>query len=93
MDLKKAGCKKQGHCYSKREEAAWPLLFFGPDLFQGRKPTHVFKTRIVGADWLGQVLQRASILILFFVLIFTEGGGIDYVVSVWQHFLHLQKQA
>ena len=27
MDLKKAGCKKQGHCYSKREEAAWPLLF------------------------------------------------------------------
>ena len=22
MDLKKAGCKKQGHCYSKREEAA-----------------------------------------------------------------------
>ena len=67
MDLKKAGGKKQGHCYSKREEAAWPLLFydnndpvfctlffsvpyFGPDLFQGRKPTHVFKTRIVGAD-------------------------------------------
>ena len=27
MDLKKAGSKKQGHCYSKREEAAWPLLF------------------------------------------------------------------
>ena len=27
MDLKEAGCKKQGHCYSKREEAAWPLLF------------------------------------------------------------------
>ena len=66
MDLKKAGCKKQGHCYSKREEAAWPLLFlnnnepafftllfsgpyFGPDFFQGHKPTHVFKTRIVGA--------------------------------------------
>ena len=24
MDLKKAGCKNQGHCYSKREEAAWP---------------------------------------------------------------------
>ena len=21
MDLKKAGCKKQGHCYSKREQA------------------------------------------------------------------------
>ena len=27
MDLKKAGCKKQGHCYSKREEAAWSFLF------------------------------------------------------------------
>ena len=27
MDLKKAGCKKQGHCYSKREESAWLLLF------------------------------------------------------------------
>ena len=27
MDLKKAGCKKQGHCYSKREEARLPLLF------------------------------------------------------------------
>ena len=21
------GCKKRGHCYSKRKEAAWPLLF------------------------------------------------------------------
>ena len=27
--------------------------YFGPDFFQGHKPTHVFKTRIVGADWLG----------------------------------------
>ena len=27
MDLKRAGCKKQGHCYSKREEAAWSFLF------------------------------------------------------------------
>jgi hypothetical protein len=27
MDLEKAGSKKQGHFYSKREEAAWPLLF------------------------------------------------------------------
>ena len=24
--VQKAGCKKQGHSYSKREEAAWPLL-------------------------------------------------------------------
>ena len=28
MDLKKADFKKQGQCYSKREEAAWPLFFF-----------------------------------------------------------------
>ena len=27
MDLKKSGSKKQGHCYSKTEEAAWRLLF------------------------------------------------------------------
>ena len=61
------GYKKQGHCYSKREEAAWSLLFlnindpvfwhpafcnpfFAPNYFQGHKPTHVFKTKIVGAD-------------------------------------------
>ena len=25
--LQKEGSKKQGHCYSKREEAVWPLLF------------------------------------------------------------------
>ena len=25
--MQKAGCKKQSHCYSKREEAALPLLF------------------------------------------------------------------
>ena len=41
-------------------------LFFAPcffqvhilglDFFQGQKPTHVFKTRIVGADWLGESL-------------------------------------
>ena len=24
--VQKAGCKKQGHCYSKREEAAWSFL-------------------------------------------------------------------
>ena len=67
MDLKKAGSKKQGHCYSKREEAAWPLLFLnnndpvfcnllfsGPYFFHGHKPTHVLKTRIVGADYLGE---------------------------------------
>ena len=56
--LQKAGCKKQGHCYSKREEAAWPLLFLNKndpvfctlllathilDLYlQGHKPTHQY---------------------------------------------------
>ena len=66
MGCEKQGVKKQGHCYSKREEAAWHLLFlnnndpvfwhptfgnlyFGPFL-QGHIRTHVFKTRIVGAD-------------------------------------------
>jgi hypothetical protein len=28
MGCKKQGAKKQGHCYSKREETAWPLLVF-----------------------------------------------------------------
>ena len=32
MDLKKAGSKKQGHCYSKREEAAWPDFFKSQNL-------------------------------------------------------------
>ena len=67
MGCEKQGAKKQGHCYSKREEAAWPFLFlinkdpvfctllfsgpyFAPDFFQGHKPTHVFKTRKMGAD-------------------------------------------
>ena len=27
MNLKKAGCKKQGHCYSKRDKARLPVLF------------------------------------------------------------------
>ena len=27
MGCKKQGAKKQGHCYSKREEAVWYLLF------------------------------------------------------------------
>jgi len=47
--LQKAGCKKQGQCYSKREEARLDLIFF-----QGHKPTNFFKTKIVGADQLGE---------------------------------------
>ena len=49
MGCKKQGAKK-GHCYSKREEAAFCNRYFGPDFFQGHKPTHVFKIRKVGAD-------------------------------------------
>ena len=54
MDLKKAGCKKQGHCYSKREEARLPILFlnnndpvfwhpafFGPDFFKVPDPKKI----------------------------------------------------
>ena len=66
MGCTKKGVKKQGHCYLKRGKAAWPLLFlnnndpvFSPCFFQvhiwtcffqGHTLTHVFKTRIVGAD-------------------------------------------
>ena len=37
MGCKKQGAKKQGHCYSKREEARLPLLIdpvFKPNFFQ-----------------------------------------------------------
>ena len=52
--LKKTGCKNQGHYYSKREEAAWSLLFLnnndpvfldpafckkqGPQFFKSSRP-------------------------------------------------------
>ena len=60
MGCKKQGAKKQGRCYSKREEAAKPLLFlinndpvfctllFAPHILD--KSTLFFKTKIVGAD-------------------------------------------
>ena len=60
--MQKAGCKKQGHCYSKREEARLTLLilsnndlvaFCNPcfrSFFQDHKPSLVFKTKIVDAD-------------------------------------------
>ena len=48
MDLKNACRKKQGHCYSKREETAWPLLFlnnndpvFSNLLFPGPGPRKI----------------------------------------------------
>ena len=33
MDYKKQGTKKQGYCYSKREEAAWSLFFLNDPVF------------------------------------------------------------
>ena len=64
-------------CYSKREEVALLLLFLNNkdpvfctllfathilDLFlQGHKPTHLFKTRIVGADYLGKRVIKLRI--------------------------------
>jgi hypothetical protein len=39
------GCKKQG----AKKTGSLLFKYFGPS-FQGHKPTHVFKTRIVGAD-------------------------------------------
>ena len=66
MGYKTQGAKKQGHCYSKREEARLSLqhlsnndpvfctMLFATNIldlyFQAHKPIHVFKTRIVGAD-------------------------------------------
>ena len=41
MDLKKAGCKKQGLCYSKREKAAWQ--YFAPCFFQVHALDQIFK--------------------------------------------------
>ena len=64
---KKQGEKKQGHCYSKREEAAWSLLLLNKEWpcfflawFLQKAGCPVFKKqgarflRIVGADWLGE---------------------------------------
>ena len=36
-------------------------LFLDLIFFQGHKPTHVFKTRIVGADWLGEWVKLNKI--------------------------------
>ena len=66
---KKQSAKNQGHCNSKREEAAWSLLFLNkewPCFFQPafckKQGAPFFKKqgarflRIVGADWLGECL-------------------------------------
>ena len=59
--LQKAGRRKQAAWpllfLNNNDPVFFTLLFSGPylgtDFFQGHKPTHVFKTRILGADWLG----------------------------------------
>ena len=68
---KKQSAKNQGHCNSKREEAAWSLLFLNkewPCIFQPaffkKQGAPFFKRqdapflRIVGADWLGDCLTE-----------------------------------
>ena len=64
---KKQSAKNQGHCNSKREEAAWSLLFlniewtcFFQPAFCKKQGAPFFKKQgarfliIVGADWLGE---------------------------------------
>ena len=50
-----------------------PLLLaphiLDPILFQGCKPTHVFKTKIVGADWLGECIALDGAVQLLLCLI------------------------
>ena len=65
--------------YKKEKEAAWIFfllnnndpVFLHPNFFQGLKLTQDFKTRIVGADWLGnyvsQFWRKKSDLMLFCV--------------------------
>ena len=51
------GCLFSFWITKKNPDLVFSTLFFEPHIldpfFQGRKPTHVFKSRIVGADWLG----------------------------------------
>ena len=70
---KKQSAKNQGHCNSKREEAAWSLLFLNKEwpcffqpAFYKKQGAPFFKKqgaqflRIVGADWLGTGLSGSS---------------------------------
>ena len=83
MECKKQGAKKLGHCYSKREKAAFSFwitmtLFFAPcflnpylgPYFQGHKPTYVFKTWILGVDLLGECIYLLSISLLAYLNFF-----------------------
>ena len=76
MDLKKAGCIKTWLFLFKKRRSSLALLFsgpyFGPNFFQGHKPTHVFKTRIVGADLLGEYEGKKEDVIGFSLLALTK---------------------
>jgi hypothetical protein len=52
--LQKAGCKRQGLLFLNNNDPVFCTLLFATHIlnpfFQSHKPTHVFKTRIAGAD-------------------------------------------
>ena len=50
--------------------------------FQGYKPTHVFKTRIVGADWLGDLLVFPHICIFNFLSLWKEIKNFKNTIAV-----------
>jgi hypothetical protein len=67
MDLKKAGSKKQGHCYSKREEAAWPLLFLNKNdpVFSGSQTDPCFQNKNSGCKLTGGNVFNNNLWFLF----------------------------
>ena len=66
--LKKAVCKKpRSLLFKKRRGNCFLLPIFDLIFFWGHKPTHVFKTRIVGTDWLGDYVSL-SINYIFMTL-------------------------
>jgi hypothetical protein len=55
QDLEKAGSKKGGHCYSKREEVAWSCLFLNKN---GPVFTLLFSGPHFGNDFFFKVTNR-----------------------------------
>ena len=68
--------------------------YFGPNFFQCHKPTHIFKARIVGADWLGQYIHGKVLLphsffisryiMLKFWVIFGSISSLFFMGTQWQ---------
>ena len=91
------GCKIWGEArlpllLLNNNDPGFCTLLFAPHIldlifFQGHKPTHVFKLRIVGADWLGEYVQSKSCALLiprvlqlplkenFFFLVWVTSSG------------------